>query len=169
MGDYVLFTYFGLSYPFLSTYEHFKLSLLEPTAAFRPVMKSVPGEIFEVSDETLARIDRMEIGAGYRREKLTEDIYVYLYVKNIQKGAVIVQNNDWMIYVKEHEQSYWNYCQKQAKTALPKKTYYRNNKGQFCKDMTLKTIFLENITLPVSELKKVIDILKKNNCPFTES
>ena len=169
IGNYVLFTYRGCSYPFLSTYEHYKLSLnMQP---FNWIQR-VKGEVFEVSDETLAIIDRMEIGAGYKRERLTyldgSYIYIYLYVSEISESAIIVPNNDWIPYVKEYEQSYWKRCQLQSRQYKPQKVYIRNSKGQFCKDQTLKTIYVENITLPISELNKVIDILKRNNIPFTE-
>jgi len=115
---YTLYLFSGMSYPYLEKSNN---------------GEQVIGEIYEVPFDTAMRIDSMEKGAGYHDEILPNGCKVYCRSYPGRNGKIIVQDGDWVKYVKENLQEYWKeYCKPFDKTPP---SYYniRDSKGRFCK------------------------------------
>lgn len=59
----------------------------------------VSGEVYEVDSNTLSLLDLIEIGAGYRRDKVelidSFDEVVYAYIYNYGFDGSVVVSGDW--------------------------------------------------------------------------
>ena len=117
-GNYVLFTMPGSEFP--------RLVDISLSTVFHPLLNPniIHGEVYEVSDETMKRIDRMEFTCGYERitvKDSNDEVNVYFLKERencIQpvETIVIIQSGYWTEYIKRFKPELYNEAELEIET-----------------------------------------------------
>lgn len=141
-GLYEMYTFDGLSYPFLTSSETFN---------------SIEGDIIFIDDISVFNsIERMELGAGYERKTaVINDINVCFWVSN-RKGSqfykeIYVPNNNWLQYVNLN-----NNVMKRKKLIQDWEILRTSEKTKTINDWIIKT----KSTNTVQEVYSLLDSIK---------